>query len=84
LGAGPIAKAYRKILVIGSRWWQIEQLARFNAKFEPHWVPRYMCYPGTLELPSVAIASLRAEAFLVFPGDVKPAKAREMTGAADR
>jgi lysyl-tRNA synthetase class 2 len=84
LGAGPIAKAYRKILVVGSRWWQIEQLARFNAKFEPHWVPRYMCYPGTLELPSVAIASLRAEAFLVFPGDLKPAKAREMTGVADR
>jgi lysyl-tRNA synthetase class 2 len=59
-------------------------LARFNAKFEPHWVPRYMCYPGALELPSVAIASLRAEAFLVFPGDLKPAKAREMTGVADR
>jgi lysyl-tRNA synthetase class 2 len=89
LGAGPIARAYRKILVVGSRWWQIEQLARFNAKFEPHWVPRYMCYPGALELPSVAIASLRAEAFLVFPGDLKPAKSREMsaaeaTGAADR
>ncbi|HZE65640.1 MAG TPA: phosphatidylglycerol lysyltransferase domain-containing protein [Sporichthyaceae bacterium] len=79
LGAGPIAKLYRKILVAGSRWWQIEQLYRFNAKFEPTWVPRYMCYPGTLELASVALASLRAEAFLVLPGDGKPAKAREMT-----
>ena len=46
---------------------QIEQLARFNAKFEPRWVPRYMCFPGSLELPSVAIAALRAEAFLVLP-----------------
>jgi lysyl-tRNA synthetase class 2 len=67
LGAGPIAKAWRKLLVIGSKWWQIEQLARFNAKFEPEWVPRYMCYPGSLEIPSVAIAALRAEAFLVMP-----------------
>jgi lysyl-tRNA synthetase class 2 len=82
LGAGPIAKLYRKVLVAGSRWWQIEQLYRFNAKFEPRWVPRYMCYPGALELPSVAIASLRAEAFLVLPGDGKPAKAREMTASA--
>jgi lysyl-tRNA synthetase class 2 len=67
LGAGPIAKAWRKLLIIGSKWWQIEQLARFNAKFEPRWVPRYMCFPGSLELPSVAIAALRAEAFLVLP-----------------
>jgi lysyl-tRNA synthetase, class II len=67
LGAGPIAKAWRRLLIIGSRWWQIEQLARFNAKFEPHWVPRYMCYPGSLEIPSVAIAALRAESFLVMP-----------------
>jgi lysyl-tRNA synthetase class 2 len=67
LGAGPIAKAWRRLLIIGSKWWQIEQLARFNAKFEPHWVPRYMCYPGSLEIPSVAIAALRAEAFLVMP-----------------
>ena len=65
---GRSPSAWRKLLIIGSRWWQIEQLARFNAKFEPHWVPRYMCYPGSLELPSVAIAALRAEAFLVLPG----------------
>lgn len=68
LGAGPIAKAWRRLLIIGSKWWQIEQLARFNAKFEPEWVPRYLCYPGSLELPNVAIAALRAEAFLVLPG----------------
>ncbi len=66
LGAGPIARAWRRVLLLGSRWWQIEQLYRFNAKFAPEWVPRYLCYPGTRELPRVALAALRAEAFLVL------------------
>lgn len=68
LGAGPVARTWRRLLLLGSRWWQIEQLYRFNAKFGPEWVPRYLCYPGARELPRVAVAALRAEAFLLMPG----------------
>ncbi|HUR73381.1 MAG TPA: phosphatidylglycerol lysyltransferase domain-containing protein [Sporichthya sp.] len=68
LGAGPVARLWRRLLLIGSRWWQIEQMYRFNAKFGPEWRPRYLCYPGSRELARVAVAALRAEAFLVLPG----------------
>lgn len=69
LGAGPVARSWRRLLLLGSRWWQIEQLYRFNVKFGPEWVPRYLCFPGPRELPRVALAALRAEAFLHLPGE---------------
>jgi lysyl-tRNA synthetase class 2 len=68
LGAGPVARMWRRLLLIGSRWWQIEQMYRFNAKFAPEWRPRYLCNPGSRELARVAVAALRAEQFLVLPG----------------
>src|SRR5262249_50758412 len=43
LGAGPAVRAYRRVLVFLSRWFQIESLYRFNAKFGPEWQPRYIC-----------------------------------------
>ena len=67
LGAGPIIRAWREILLIASRWFQIESLYRFNAKFRPLWEPRFVCYPGAGDLPRVALAALEAEAFLVWP-----------------
>jgi lysyl-tRNA synthetase class 2 len=67
LGAGPLSRAWRSVLVGASRWWQIETLYRFNAKFHPRWEPRYVCFPAVSDLPRVAVAALRAEAFLVFP-----------------
>jgi lysyl-tRNA synthetase, class II len=67
LGAGPIARAWRSVLVWASRWWQIETLYRFNAKFHPVWQPRFVCFPSARELPRIAVAALEAEAFLVRP-----------------
>lgn len=67
LGAGPLIRAWRWLLVFGSRWWQIESLYRFNAKFQPQWAPRFVCYPCAADLPRVALATLEAEAFLVRP-----------------
>ena len=67
LGAGPVIKAWRGILVFASRWFQIESLYRFNAKFQPEWLPRYIVYPGASDLPRIAIAALEAEAFIVWP-----------------
>lgn len=67
LGAGPLSRAWRGLLVFAGRWWQIESLYRFNAKFGPEWVPRYVCFRAHRDLPRVAVAALEAEAFLVWP-----------------
>jgi lysyl-tRNA synthetase class 2 len=67
LGAGPVIRAWRGLLVFASRWFQIESLYRFNAKFQPEWQPRYIVYPGAADLPRIAIAALEAEAFIVWP-----------------
>ncbi len=67
LGAGPILKAWRGLLVFLSRWFQIDSLYRFNAKFRPIWEPRFVCYPSGRDLPRIAIAMLEAEAFIVWP-----------------
>jgi lysyl-tRNA synthetase class 2 len=67
LGAGPVLRAWRAILLWASRWFQIESLYRFNAKFRPVWEPRFICYPGAGDLPRIAIAALEAEAFIVWP-----------------
>jgi lysyl-tRNA synthetase, class II len=67
LGAGPILRLWRELLLIASRWFQIESLYRFNAKFRPLWEPRFICYRNAREIPRVAIAALEAEAFIVWP-----------------
>jgi lysyl-tRNA synthetase class 2 len=67
LGAGPILRAWRSFLLFMSRWFQIETLYRFNAKFRPVWEPRYVCFPAMRDIPRIAIAALEAEAFIVWP-----------------
>ena len=67
IGAGPVLRAWRRVLVFMSRWFQIESLYKFNAKFCPVWVPRFFVFPGTRDAVRVGIAALEAEAFLVWP-----------------
>ncbi|HMD94563.1 MAG TPA: phosphatidylglycerol lysyltransferase domain-containing protein [Trebonia sp.] len=67
IGAGPVLRAWRSLLLFASRWFQIESLYKFNAKFCPVWEPRFFVYPGTRDTPRIAIAALEAEAFLVWP-----------------
>ncbi|GAA2734914.1 phosphatidylglycerol lysyltransferase domain-containing protein [Pedococcus aerophilus] len=67
LGAGPVLRAWRSVLVFASRWLQIESLYRFNAKFQPGWQPRFLLYPAASDLPRVSLAALEAEAFLTWP-----------------
>ena len=67
IGAGPVLRAWRGILLFASRWFQIESLYKFNAKFAPDWVPRFFVFPGASDAPRVALAALEAEAFLVWP-----------------
>ncbi|OBA95449.1 lysine--tRNA ligase [Mycobacteriaceae bacterium 1482268.1] len=67
LGAGPIARLWRALLVFFSRWWQLETLYRSNMKYKPQWVPRYACYEDARLVPRVGVASVIAEGFLVLP-----------------
>ncbi len=71
IGAGPVLRAWRAILVFLSKWFQIESLYKFNAKFRPIWEPRFFVFPSTRDTPRIAIAALEAEAFLVWP-QLKP------------
>ncbi|MCW2878958.1 MAG: hypothetical protein JWQ95_3058 [Sphaerisporangium sp.] len=64
LGAGPVLRAWRGVLVFLSRWFQIESLYKFNAKFRPFWEPRFLVYPTARDLPRIGISALQAEAFL--------------------
>ncbi|MGI9123214.1 MAG: bifunctional lysylphosphatidylglycerol synthetase/lysine--tRNA ligase LysX, partial [Mycobacterium sp.] len=67
LGAGPVARLWRALLVFFSRWWQLETLYRSNMKYQPQWVPRFACYEDTRQIPRVGVASVIAEGFLVLP-----------------
>jgi lysyl-tRNA synthetase class 2 len=67
VGAGPVSRLSRRLLLIASRWWQIESLYRFNAKFHPDWRPRFVCYSSARDIPRIACAAMEAEAFLVWP-----------------
>jgi lysyl-tRNA synthetase, class II len=59
---------------------QIDTLRRFNKKFRPRWVPRYAIYRSAIDIASIGIAALNAEAMLPFqkreeiPAEAQPAE----------
>jgi lysyl-tRNA synthetase class 2 len=64
IGAGPVLRAWRGLLVFLSRWFQIESLYKFNAKFRPRWEPRFVVYGSSRDLPRIGFAAMQAEGFL--------------------
>ncbi len=42
-------------------YFQIESLYRFNAKFAPRWLPRYLLHDGIAAVPRTALAVMWAE-----------------------
>ena len=74
LGAGPITRLMRNILIFVSRWMQIDSLYRFNAKFRPIWEPRYLVFPRQSDLPKIGLATLEAEAFFIRPRFMQPSQ----------
>jgi lysyl-tRNA synthetase class 2 len=50
-----------RALALGDRFFQIERLYRFNAKFNPRWEPRYLVFDGALGLPRVGLAAMFVE-----------------------
>jgi len=67
LGAGPVLRIWHRILLLASRFWQIESLYRANAKYRPAWEPRFLCFVRARDLPRIAAAGLAAEAFIRLP-----------------
>ena len=67
VGAGPIARLWRHALLLASRNWQLESLYRSNAKYQPEWQPRYICFEYPSDLPRVGTAAGNAEGFLTRP-----------------
>ncbi|HEY1489040.1 MAG TPA: bifunctional lysylphosphatidylglycerol synthetase/lysine--tRNA ligase LysX, partial [Micromonosporaceae bacterium] len=67
IGAGPVLRMWRHTLLFFSRWWQLESLYRSNMKYQPEWVPRYLCYGERRELVKIGVASAIAEGFLTWP-----------------
>lgn len=56
-----------RIVSLANPFFQIESLYRFNAKFSPSWVPRYLVYSGLLGLPRAGLAAAWAEGQLPKP-----------------
>ena len=67
LGAGPVLRAWRAVLIFVSRWFQIESLYASTLSSGRCWEPRYLVYPQASDIPRIAMAALEAEAFLVMP-----------------
>ncbi|MFC5723752.1 phosphatidylglycerol lysyltransferase domain-containing protein [Streptomyces gamaensis] len=66
LGAGPVVRMQRAVLVFLSRWFQIESLYKFNEKFRPRWEPRFVVFPNNRDLPRIGFAMMQAEGFLTL------------------
>ena len=67
VGAGPVLRLWHRLLLLASRWWQIESLYRANMKYQPEWSPRFVCFRRAAEVPRVAVAALEAEALVQRP-----------------
>ena len=67
IGAGPFLRAWVRLLLLASRWWQIASLYRANAKFRPAWEPRFICFQLARDLGPIVGAALAIEGFLHWP-----------------
>ncbi|MGW2865694.1 bifunctional lysylphosphatidylglycerol synthetase/lysine--tRNA ligase LysX [Streptomyces sp. NPDC001205] len=67
IGAGPVLRLWRKLLLFFSKWWQLEALYRSNVKYQPQWYPRFLCYGDAGSLARVGLASGIAEGFVSVP-----------------
>ncbi|MFD7234560.1 bifunctional lysylphosphatidylglycerol synthetase/lysine--tRNA ligase LysX [Streptomyces syringium] len=67
IGAGPVLRLWRKLLLFFSRWWQLEALYRSNVKYNPEWHPRFLCYADAGALARIGLAAGIAEGFVAVP-----------------
>lgn len=92
IGAGSVARVSYSVLGVLDRFWQLERLYRSNEKYEPEWVPRFLCYEDALALPQIAVGAGAAEGFVPWrmprttrqlnPEQVRQARALEEAPSA--
>ncbi|MDO5746321.1 MAG: bifunctional lysylphosphatidylglycerol synthetase/lysine--tRNA ligase LysX [Actinomycetaceae bacterium] len=70
--AGIIDRLQRRILVKASRVWQLESLYESNARYQPEWYPRYMCYAGDPLVVISMSATAMLEGFMPAPRILVP------------
>jgi len=85
-GDGTVQRAERWFLKRLSNFAQIESLWRFNAKYEPEWLPRYVVFDTAEHLVPVMMAIVRAESLWEIPvlGRLLAAGAERRALAAQR
>ncbi|MBN9621168.1 MAG: DUF2156 domain-containing protein, partial [Actinobacteria bacterium] len=83
VGARPLVRLTDRFMRFASRFWQIESLYRSNARYQPRWETRYLCYDSPLTLTRVAIAAGAAECFLPLLGGQPPEARRDDTVRVD-
>ncbi len=85
-GDGTMQRAERWFLKRLSNFGQIESLWKFNAKYEPEWLPRYVVFDTAEHLVPVVMAILRAESLWEIPvlGRLLAAGAEKRMVAAQR
>jgi lysyl-tRNA synthetase class 2 len=66
-GEGVTTRAERWAIKRLSGIMPIETLWRFNAKYDPEWLPRYLVYPAAESFLPVVMATLRAESITELP-----------------
>jgi lysyl-tRNA synthetase class 2 len=85
VGAYPMARALRQVMMLASRWWQMDGLYRSNQKYAPDWEPRVVCFERGASLTEVIAAVARAEGFLPdrSAADVMSGTGSHAAGARD-
>ncbi len=67
VGGGTVTASTPACSARFDRFWQLERLYRSNLKYDPEWLPRFLCYDDAVALPHVAVAAGAAEGFLPWP-----------------
>jgi len=57
----PAERLVGRLARLANRYFQIESLYRFNAKFHPRWEPRYLAFERKRRLPRVGLAAMWVE-----------------------
>ncbi len=84
VGAGPVLRLAKAGLGSLARWWRLEERYRANARYGPHWVPRFLLYEKSAELPAIVLAGVSTQGLLSrrrLPGGAVTRSGQAMVGA---